>query len=200
MITLILSIIITIVSIQAFSKREIIAKYSFSPYAIKHRNEWYRFFTHIFIHADWIHLIINLFVFYQFGNIIEEYLHAIFGVKGYYYYLLLFIGGAVFSVLTTFKKYQENYLYQGVGASGGVSAILFAYLLFQPMSSLCLYGLLCLPGIVWGVFYLVYSYFMAKKQLDYINHEAHFWGAVFGIVFIIIIYPKVIYIFLSSFS
>lgn len=193
--TVFITAVIGLVSVIAFEKREWINRFSFSPYRIKEYNEWYRFLTHAFFHADWIHLLVNLFVLYQFGMWVEKVFVSLHGLRGYFFFILLFFGGVAFSVLTTYKKYRNSYTYYGLGASGGVSAVLFSFILFQPLSPLCLYGLLCMPAILWGVAYLLYSYYMGRKQLDNINHDAHFWGALFGVFFTVLTYPPSFLIF-----
>jgi membrane associated rhomboid family serine protease len=189
MITLVIIVITAIVSILAFQRNDIFYRFQFNPYNVKHSNEIIRFFSHALLHADWIHLIFNMLVLWFFGGVVEKYFEIYFGAKGMLYFILLYIGGVIFAVLPTYKKHQNDIYYNSVGASGAVSAVLFASVILDPLRSICLYGILCFPGIIWAVLYLGYSYYMAKKGQDNINHDAHFWGAVFGIVFTIIIKP-----------
>ena len=186
------------VSIIAFQRKEVMGKLIFNPYRVKHHDEWHRFITSGLIHANWPHLLINMFVFYQFGNAVEEYYNSLFPDKGWYYYLILYTGGIVVSILPTYSKHKDNPDYNALGASGAVSAIVFASILFQPVQSLCLYGILCLPGIVMGVAYLVYSYYMDKKSKDNINHGAHFWGAIFGVAFTLLLKPDIVEYFIEQ--
>jgi membrane associated rhomboid family serine protease len=189
-VTLIIIIVTSLVSILAFQRDDIFSKYQFNPYVAKSNNEWIRFFSHALIHANWMHLIFNMLILFFLGSHVERYFIYFFDAKGILYFVLLYIGGILFAVLPTYKKYQEDPYYNSVGASGAVSAVLFAFVVIDPVNSLCLYGVLCLPGIVWGVVYLVYSYYMSHKGDDNINHDAHFWGAVFGIVFTLAIRPS----------
>ncbi len=181
-----------IFSILAFQKVELMNKYQFNPYDVKNKNEWIRFISHGFLHADWMHLFFNMFVLYNFGEAVEHDFYYLFGFKGYIYFLILYFGGIIFSVLPTYKKHQNDHYYNAVGASGAVSAVMFSFILFNPFQELCLYGVLCFKGIWWALAYLAYSYYKAKNPDDNINHDAHFWGAIFGISFTIIAAPELI--------
>lgn len=190
MLTLAIIVFTSIISISAFNNHRLFYKMDFAPYKVKELNEWWRFFTHAFLHGDWMHLLINMFVLFFFGRAVEVYLDHYLGDKGWFYFILLYIGGIVFAVLPTLKKHKNDPNYHSVGASGAVSAVLFSSVIFSPATSICLYGLLCLPGIIWAVIYLGYSYYMSKKEGDFINHDAHFWGAVFGVVFTFVAVPE----------
>jgi len=165
---------------------------------ITERKQWYRFVTSGFIHADWIHLIINMIVLWSFGNVVERYFNAIFEERGFFNYLMLYLGGLIISITPSFKKHMHNPGYNALGASGAVSAVLFSAILFQPMAKIYLYGLIGLPGILVGVAYLVYSYYMDKKGGDNVNHDAHLWGAIFGVVFTIALKPSITLHFLDQ--
>ena len=189
MLTLLIIVITSIISIIAFSNPGFFYRFDFQPYRVKENNEWWRFITHAFLHGDWMHLIINMFVLFFFGSAVESYLDHYLGDKGWFFFLLIYFGGLAFAVLPTLKKHSHNPNYHSVGASGAVSAVLFSSVIFSPATSICLYGILCLPGIVWAVVYLGYSYYMSKKEGDFINHDAHFWGAIFGVAFTFIAVP-----------
>ena len=175
-------------------------RFKFNPYSVQHSKEWWRFLTHGLLHADWEHLIMNMIVLYMFGGVVEQYFGDYFGHTAMWYYLILYIGGILVAVIPTFEKHKNDLWYDCVGASGAVSSVLFASVLFQPLSDLCLYGVLCLPGIVWAVVYLGYSYYMDKKGGDNVNHNAHFIGAVFGIVFTLILKPGIGLVFIQKIS
>ncbi len=164
-------------------------KYQFNPYAVKNNKEWVRFFSHAFLHVDWMHLIFNMLVLYFFGRNLETYFEYYFGAKGILYFILLYVGGIIFAVLPTYKKHQNDIYYNSVGASGAVSAVLFSGILLDPLNKICLYGILCFPGIIWAIIYLGYSIYMGKKGQDNINHDAHLWGALFGVFFTIALRP-----------
>ena len=187
--TLLIIIVTSAVSILAFQNRSLMDRYIFNPFIIQQRKEWFRFISSGFLHADWIHLLVNMFVLFSFGFVLEDYFHALFEGKAEVYFLLLYVGGLMTSVLPTFKKQKDNPSYNALGASGAVSAIVFSFILFNPLQELCLYGVLCLPGIIFGVAYLFYCYYMGKKGGGNINHDAHLWGALYGFFFTIILKP-----------
>jgi len=164
----------------------------FNPYIIHSDRQWYRFISSGLIHADWIHLLVNMFVLYSFGGIVEQYFRMAFGEKATMNFILLYFGGMVTSVLPTYLKNRNNPGYNALGASGAVSSIVFAFILFNPLQKLSLYGLLSLPGIIFGIIYLVYCYYASKRGGDYINHDAHLWGALFGFFFTMLIKPSLI--------
>lgn len=189
-ITLIIILLTAAVSISAFNNPRLFNQFDFTPYRVENNKEWFRFFSHAFLHADWTHLIFNMFVLFIFGDRVQQYFEAYAGTKGILYFVLLYAGGIMFAVLPTFKKHKGNYYYHSVGASGAVSAILFSSVIFDPISLICPWFVLCLPGIVWAIIYLVYSHYKEKKGGDNINHGAHFWGAIYGVVFTAIAVPK----------
>ncbi|MCB0395739.1 MAG: rhomboid family intramembrane serine protease [Flavobacteriales bacterium] len=174
-------------SIQAFQKHDLFLKHTFNPYIVNRNREWHRFFTHALLHADWTHLLVNMLVLYFFGPTVEKAYQMNFGLVGSLYFVLLYVGSVVVSIYPTFEKHRNNPGYNSVGASGAVSAVVFASILFHPERNICLWGILCLPAILWSVLYLVYSWQMGKRGRDNINHSAHFFGAVFGILFTILL-------------
>jgi len=179
-------------SYKGFQDRNFFYKYDFDPYQIKNQNQYYRFVSHAFLHADWTHLFFNMFVLWMFGKSALRNFEYFSGDIGVFYYILLYFCGILFATLTTFKKYQDTPNYHSIGASGAVSAVLFSYIVFQPMQELRLliFPFFGLPSVVWGVAYLVYSHYQSQKNSDHINHDAHLWGAVFGIAFTLIFVPE----------
>jgi len=187
-----------IFSISAINNHSIFNKFQFNPYQTKEKKEWYRFLSHAFLHADYMHLLVNMFVLFFFGRNVELYFNHFFAEKGIFYFIGLYIGGILFSVLPTYQKHQNDSWYNSVGASGAVSAIVFSSIIFDPFNKICLYGLLCFPGILWGIFYLGYSYYMGKKGGDNINHDAHLGGAIFGVLFTLAAKPQLALDFLNQ--
>ena len=113
-----------------------------------------------------------------------------FGLKGILYYLLLYIGGTALSTVPSYGKYKDDYSYTAVGASGAVSAVVFASIVFDPLNKIYIFLIpFGIPAIIFGILYLGYSWYMGKKNIDNIGHDAHFWGAVFGFVFTILLKP-----------
>lgn len=151
-----------------------------------------------FMHADFMHLFVNMFVVYSFGNAVEYYYSAAFGDLGKWIYVVLYLTAIVAANASTQFKYQNSSYYNSLGASGAVSAVVFASILFAPYNKIYLYGIIGLPGILLGIIYLVYSYYMGKKQTDNTNHEAHFYGAVYGIAFTLVLKPKIFGFFISQ--
>lgn len=178
-----------LISYLAFQNPDLASKLQFNAAQIVHRKEYYRLVSHAFIHANWTHLLINMMVLYFFGRNVEAYLDHYFGNRATFYYLLLYFGGILASNIWSLIKNQNNYYYNAVGASGAVSAVLFATIFFDPWGLLYLFAIVPIPGILFGVGYLVYSYQMSKKQRDNVAHDAHFLGAVFGFVFPILLRP-----------
>ena len=200
--TILLVAITSVISILAFNSREIFDKLQLNPYAVIHKKEWYRVISHGFIHADWIHLFINMFVLYSFGKSVEHIFKQL-AYEGYIKspvlsFVLLYFVSMIFATVTTIKKQKDNYWYNSVGASGAVSAVVFTHIFFFPLQSIQLYAIIPIPGIVLGVAYLIYSHYMSRRSKDNINHDAHFIGAVFGFLFPIVLEPKLINVFLNQ--
>jgi membrane associated rhomboid family serine protease len=198
---MILTIIIltSVISILALNNNDVFYRLKFNSFLSLHSTQWYRFFTYGFVHAGWMHLFINMFVLYSFGNVVIEYYVAIFGLKGYYYFVLLYIGAIMLSVLPSFGKYKNDPSYNAVGASGAVSAVVFASILFVPLGKIYLFFIpIGIPAFIFGGLYLVYSAYMAKRGGDNIGHDAHFWGALFGIVYTIALKPKIFLFFVDQ--
>lgn len=193
--TLIIILITVVASLIAFSNETIMRKWMFNPYLVYKNNEWWRFFTSGLIHADFLHLGLNMLVLFSFGQAVEYYFDEIFNDMGGYYYLLLYLGGLLISSAPTYNKQKQNYLYNSLGASGAVSAVLFAAIMLNPWNRIYIMGVLPLPGILFGPLYLYLEYRMGQRGGDNINHDAHFWGAVFGFLFPIMLKPKLALMF-----
>ena len=159
------------------------ARLVFHPATIRKHHQWYRFLTSGFIHADMMHLAINMFVLWSFGNAIERFYFPTFlsdftAQK----YMLLYFGGIIVASIPSYVRHNKNPNYAALGASGGVSAVVFAAILFEPWQNLYLYGVIAIPQILAGAAYLFYSWYSDKKAADNIGHMAHFAGAVWGFV------------------
>ena len=184
--TMILVIMTGIISFQAFNNMSMKAKLMFRPASVKEFGEWYRFLTHGFVHADFTHLFINLFVLYQFGEYIELSFISLFGgLLGRLFFLLVYLGAVIAGALPSYIKHQDNGYYSALGASGGTSGIVFAYILFNPWAWFLFPPL---PALLFGVGYLWYSSYMAKRGGDNIGHDAHLWGAVWGLVLTLVLF------------
>lgn len=182
-----------VISIIAFNNKELFYKLSFNPYSVDERKEWYRFLSYSLVHADFIHLALNMWVMYIFANNTMIAFTYFFGLKGVWYFILLYVGGTAFAVIKDYVDNKTNPLYNGIGASGAVSAIVFSSIIIFPTEKLMIFPLpIPLPAYILGVLYLAYSYFMAQKGKDNIGHQAHFWGALYGVAFTIAIRPAFI--------
>ena len=187
-ITLIIVIITAIVSISGFSNAKVIEDLIFYPPAVTHRNQWYRFFSCGLIHADWGHLIFNMLALYLFGKGVEDAFVQLIGTSGRYIYLLMYVSALLISLLPTYFKNKENYHYRSLGASGAVSAVIFAGLMLAPETEVFIFFIpIPIPGFIFAPLYLLISAIMDKKGNTNINHSAHIWGAIYGLVFIIIL-------------
>ncbi len=197
--TLYIIIITSIVSLIAFSKQSMIDQFVFSPYMVKHHKQWYRYVTCGLLHGDLFHLFVNMFVLYSFGNAVEIYYSYAFGLNGWMVYLLLYVSSIFAANVSTYSKHQHDPGYRSLGASGAVSAVVFTSILFDPFRKIYLYGIIGLPGILLGIIYLGYSYYMGKKDAtDNINHDAHLYGAIYGIVFTLFLKPGIFMVFINQ--
>jgi membrane associated rhomboid family serine protease len=188
-ITVILIAITVLVSFSAFNKPDVLAKLMMNPYQIRTKDQYYRLITSGFIHNDHMHLLWNMFSFYFFGNAIEQDFNELFGAAGPYYFIVLYFTALVVSDIPTYFKERNNYHYNALGASGAVGSIIFAFIILQPLQSICLYVALCMPGFVFGIGYMAYTYYQGRKSNDNINHDAHLYGALYGLVFCVVTYP-----------
>ncbi len=189
MITITISIILltAVISFTAFSNEKVMDDLIFYPPAITNKKQWYRFITSGLIHADIMHLAFNMYSFYLFGDIVEKAFTMIFGESGKVLFLLLYISALIVSLLPTFFNHQNDYHYRSLGASGAVSAVIFAGIFLYPTLGMGIFPIpFHIPGFVFGPLYLGISYYLANKGQGNINHSAHIWGAVYGIVFLAI--------------
>lgn len=183
--------ITAVTSIMAFNRYEMLDRWMFMPYRIKNRGQWDRFILSGFIHKDYMHLLFNMFTFYFFGGVVEMFLRYKFGVvTGGILFVVFYLLGIIISDIPTYKKYQKDSHYRALGASGGTAATVFASIVIMPLSDICLFAIICLPGFILGVLFLIYSYVKGKEGQDNINHDAHLYGAIFGILFILILSPS----------
>jgi membrane associated rhomboid family serine protease len=188
----------TLVSLYAFQAPQVLSALMMNPYYTDKKQQYYRFITSGFIHKDHIHLLWNMLSFYFFGTAIERQFSALFGASGGLYFIALYVLAIIVSDVPTYFKHRHNPGYNSLGASGGVSAVIFAFIIFEPLADICLYFALCLPGFILGALYIIFSWYQGKKSNDNINHEAHLYGALFGLVFCVIVAPSSIGNFLEQ--
>lgn len=187
-ITLILVIITAIVSISGFSNPKVIDDLIFYPPAVSQRNQYHRFFSCGLIHADWGHLIFNMLALYLFGKGVEDGFVDLMGPSGRYVYLLMYVSALLISLLPTYFKNRDNYSYRSLGASGAVSAVIFAGLMLAPETEVFIFFIpIPIPGFIFAPLYLLISAIMDRKGGSNINHSAHIWGAIYGLAFVIVL-------------
>jgi membrane associated rhomboid family serine protease len=173
-------------SLIGFSNDAFVDKAIMWPYRVARENQYFRFISSGFLHADWMHLIFNMFTFFFFGIGLESYL-KIYGLGGNLAYLSLYLLGLIVSDIPSYIKHKNDYNYRSLGASGAVSAVVFAAIVFNPWSTIRLYGFIKMSAALFAVLYIVYCVYMGKKNSDHINHDAHLWGSLFGLAFILVL-------------
>lgn len=187
-ITIIIIIITAITSFIAFSNRALMEKLIFYPPDIAQRKQWYRFFSNGLIHADIGHLAFNMLSLYFFGDYVNGAFNQIFGSAGTLLYLLMYISALAVCLIPTYNKNKHNYYYRSLGASGAVSAVVFAGILLFPSAKLSLLFLpIPIPGFIFGPLYLIITAYLDKRGGGGINHSAHLWGALYGVAFVIVL-------------
>ena len=193
-----LVIVIVGISYFAFQNKNVINKLIMSPYLVIHKNEWYRVITHAFIHANWMHLLFNMIALWSFGSAVVQYFDYVIvsNIPNVHFFMLFFVGVIIAST-PDIVKHKNDIGYLSLGASGGVSAVVFSAIFFNPWSTVLVFFIPC-PGIIFGVLYLWYSNYMSKKGGDNINHSAHFYGAVFGFLYPILIQPSIVFHFIQQ--
>ena len=189
-ITLVLCVSIVIVSLMGMNDMNFKYKMMMSPEKVKHHGEWYRIFSHGWVHGDYMHLFFNVFVLYNFGELLERVFVYKFDQLGYLLYALLYLGGLVAASIPSLKKHSGNSSYWSLGASGAVSALLFAFIVINPTASL---GLLFIPvpipAWIFGILYMAFEYYSNHQGRTNIAHDAHIFGGLFGIIFIFAVIP-----------
>ncbi|RYL28664.1 rhomboid family intramembrane serine protease [Acinetobacter piscicola] len=186
--TITIILITVMISLIAFSQRVVMDRLIFWPPAIQQKAQYDRFITHGFIHADGMHLLFNMFTLFFFGSIIESFYRQYLYDLGF---VLFYLGALIFAILPSYLKHKNDSRWASLGASGAVSAVLFAYILFQPWKLIFVF-FIPVPAIIFAVLYVAYSIWSGKKGNSNINHSAHLWGAAYGVIMTIIIEPKVI--------
>jgi membrane associated rhomboid family serine protease len=187
--------IFTIVtSIYAFYHADTYGKFMLHPYSVAKGKNIYQLITSGLVHKDWSHLIFNMLSYFFFAFQLEK-------IIGHWQFALLYVGGLILSDLPTVIKHKDDFWYNSLGASGAVCAVLFGYILFSPLDKLIIFPIpFPIPAVLFGVLYLIYSSYAARKSNDGINHDAHFYGAITGIFITFILYPQALHIFIAQLS
>ena len=190
MITLVLIAVTVLVSWQAFQKRRLYERLVLWPPGVERFRQYDRLVTHGFVHADWMHLIFNMITLWSFGTAVERVFSEWITPVGY---VLFYLSAIVVSILPTYITHRNDANYRSLGASGGVSAVLFAFILFDPWSTLIIFPIpVPIPAFLFAILYVGYSIWMDRRGRDNVNHSAHLWGAAYGLLFTVLLEPKVL--------
>ncbi|TDW96775.1 rhomboid family intramembrane serine protease [Dinghuibacter silviterrae] len=192
-ITIGIIILTALISLTSFSNPKAIDDLSMWPVKIDQKKQYYRFITSGFIHGDLMHLFFNMFTLYFFGTALEE-----TGVFSAPVLILFYLTAIVVSDIPSYIKHRRSYGYRSIGASGAVSAFLFATILFDPWMKIGIFGIIPVPGILYAVLYTAYCVYSSRRRADNINHDAHLWGGLYGWVFVIILVRGVVPFFLNQ--
>lgn len=200
MITLAVIIVTSLVSLMCFYGPLDWNALKFSAYEVWHKKKWWKMISHGFVHGGWGHLFFNMLTLYFFGRVVEQYFSAIWGAPtGGILYGVLYLTAIAVSSLWDLFKYRNDWNYSAVGASGAVSAILFASILFEPRMGIYIYLIpIPVPGFIFAPMYLLYCWYMARRNADNIGHTAHFWGAVYGLLFPLLLRPDIFRHFIAQ--
>lgn len=187
-----------VTSIYTFSNPQLYGKFMLHPYDVSRGRNVFTILTSGLIHKDWMHLLFNMMTFYFFGFGLEATLASL-SSWGHLQFALIYILALILSDVTTIVKHRDNKSYYSLGASGAVCAVLFSAILFDPMMMLGIFMIIPMPAWLFGILFLFYCWWAAKQQANGINHDAHFYGAVVGIVLTIVFYPNILSYFISQF-
>ena len=192
-VTYVLIGVTVLVSWQAFNNRALMERLILWPPAIKRYRQYDRLLTHGFIHADTTHLLFNMITLFFFGRAIEPVFVDRIGMLGF---AAFYLSAIVMAIMPTYIRHANDAQYRSLGASGAVSAVLFSFVLFAPWSLIFVF-FIPVPAIVYAVLYIGYSIWMDRRGTDNVNHSAHLWGAVYGMLFTVMMEPRVATTFLA---
>ena len=184
---LLIILITAAVSLAGLSNPRIIHALILWPPAVRQKGEVYRLVSYGAVHADLMHLLFNMLTLYFFGSVIEGVYQRAMGQLGYVFFYVL---GLIVSILPTYLRHREDAHYRSLGASGAVSAVLFAFILFEPWAPIYLFFIpVGIPAVIFAVLYVAYESWSQRRGKDNVNHSAHLWGAAFGVAFTLVMVP-----------
>jgi len=187
--TIVIVAITVLVSWRAFNDRALLERLILWPPAVERRKQYDRLLTHGFIHADWMHLLFNMITLWSFGSAVERVFSEWITPVGY---VLFYLSAIVIAILPTYIRHRQDANYRSLGASGGVSAVLFAFILFDPWSKLIIFPIpVPIPAFLFAILYIGYSIWMDRRGGGNVNHSAHLWGAAYGVLFTLVLEPRV---------
>ncbi|HEY2396912.1 MAG TPA: rhomboid family intramembrane serine protease [Rudaea sp.] len=184
-----------VVSFVAFNNARLLERLILWPPAISREHQYDRLVTYGLVHASPAHLFVNMFTLFFFGAPIERAYTIFLGSFGL---VIFYVGALIVSILPTFLANRDNPRYRSLGASGAVSAVVFAYVLLQPWHTIYLLYVVPVPAIIFAVLYVAYSIYMDQRSSDNVNHSAHLWGAAFGVSFTLLMNPHLFSLFLAT--
>ena len=190
---LIIIVITCAISIYAFNNPQIIQQFRHYPYHENSSKNFSGMLTAGFLHANYMHLGVNMWVLYIFGSEVERHLTTLElpQLLGNIIYVMIYITTIIGANYITFMKHKNNAHFSSIGASGAVSGVMFMFILLHPWSTLNLYFAIPIYAILFGIGYLVYSSWAAKNNQNGIDHMAHFYGAVIGMILFIAVSPSI---------
>ncbi|MBK7525742.1 MAG: rhomboid family intramembrane serine protease [Saprospiraceae bacterium] len=199
-ITLLIIIFTCLVSLAAFNNQDFFNKLKQHPVSEYRHKEYYRMLTSGFLHGDYLHLFLNMFVLYEFGKYVESFVVSQFDnlMIGRVMFIVIYLFIIVAADIPTFLKHKTNPYFASIGASGAVAGILFMYIMLNPWAMLGLFAIIPVPAILFGGLYLWYSSWASKNSHDLVDHDAHFFGAVTGMIILVAIQPSVFGIFIQE--
>lgn len=178
-----LLVLIVVISVIGFSSARVLERAMLRPYLVARHQGYASLLTSGFVHADVTHLLFNLITFYSFGFPLER-------VIGTTRFLLLYFSGLLISGIGTTIKHRGDPNYASLGASGAILAVLFASIVYFPQARLIIFPLpIPIPGPLFALLYLAYTWYSSRQARGRINHDAHFFGALTGVAFVAITDP-----------
>jgi membrane associated rhomboid family serine protease len=187
-------VITIITTVMAFNNQELLSELILHPYSVARKKRIYTVITSGLIHGDWMHLAFNMFSYFWFAFPLER-------LMGHWQFGLLYVASLILSDLPTIYKHKDDYNYRSLGASGAVSAVIFGFIMYHPASGMYIMPIPYeIPAIIYGPLYLVYCYFSSKQARDNVNHDAHMYGALSGLIIVILFDTHVVSQFISEVS
>jgi membrane associated rhomboid family serine protease len=176
-----------------YVRQQMFEKFALDPYSISQGKKYSSIVMSGFLHANLSHLLFNMLTFYFFAFQLCSFLG---GTK----FLILYFGSLIIANIPSILKHKNDPEYRSIGASGAISGILFSFIVFSPQSTLMIFPVpFPMPAYIFAVLYLIWSYYAAKQSRDFVNHDAHIWGALAGVILTLLLRPDSIQIFLSNF-
>ena len=196
-----LILLVTLISYEGFRRQYWREEYLFNPYAISNGQKSLGVFSHFWFHADWQHLIFNMLSLFMLGSVLESFWISDFGyAEGSILFLILYLFGGVASTILPFFRHRYDPNYRSLGASGAVSAVVFAAIMWYPKMQLgLLFFPIPIPAYIFGPLYLAFEYYAMRRGNTQIANDGHISGALFGILFVLLLEPSKLGEFLNNF-